>query len=98
MTDGQAGMAFGGVTNFNVPGDTDGTANGQITAKLNFQGGDFSQNIAGKYLFKVSGSFTPPLTNVLIVTNFPWAQKFTGNRSEEHTSELLSPCNLVCRL
>src|ERR1039457_2701324 len=24
MTDGQAGMAFGGVTNFNVPGDTAG--------------------------------------------------------------------------
>src|SRR5256885_6931052 len=22
----------------------------------------------------------------------------TGNRSEEHTSELQSPCNLVCRL
>src|ERR1022692_5253446 len=25
-----------------------------------------------------------------------WA--FTGGRSEEHTSELQSPCNLVCRL
>src|SRR5256885_12818502 len=24
--------------------------------------------------------------------------KFRGNRSEEHTSELQSPCNLVCRL
>src|SRR6516162_4297637 len=23
---------------------------------------------------------------------------FTGGRSEEHTSELQSPCNLVCRL
>src|SRR2546426_12719134 len=23
---------------------------------------------------------------------------FAGNRSEEHTSELQSPCNLVCRL
>src|SRR5256885_10703758 len=23
---------------------------------------------------------------------------FTGSRSEEHTSELQSPCNLVCRL
>src|SRR3989454_4916542 len=23
---------------------------------------------------------------------------FTGDRSEEHTSELQSPCNLVCRL
>src|SRR3989454_4577818 len=25
-------------------------------------------------------------------------QKPSGNRSEEHTSELQSPCNLVCRL
>ena len=90
MTDGQAGMAFGGVTNFNVPGDTDGTANGQITAKLNFQGGDFSQNIAGKYLFKVSGNFTPPLTNVFTVTNFPWAQKFTGNVVSNATSTVVS--------
>src|SRR5256885_8617890 len=24
--------------------------------------------------------------------------KFVGERSEEHTSELQSPCNLVCRL
>ena len=57
LTDGQAGMVIGGVTNFNVPGDTDGAANGQITAKLNFQSGDFMQNIAGQYLFKVSGEF-----------------------------------------
>src|SRR2546426_8941252 len=29
----------------------------------------------------------------------PPADAFTGNtRSEEHTSELQSPCNLVCRL
>src|SRR5256885_13224058 len=26
------------------------------------------------------------------------AIEFSGNRSEEHTSELQSPCNLVCRL
>ena len=50
LTDGQAGMVIGGVTNFNVPGDTD-TTPGQITAKLNFQNGDFMQNIAGQFLF-----------------------------------------------
>jgi hypothetical protein len=88
MTDGQAGMAFGGVTNFNVPGDTDTTA-GQITAKLNFQGGDFIQNIAGKFLFKVSGNFTPPITNVFTVTNFPYAQKFTGNVVSNNTSTVV---------
>ena len=79
MTDGQAGMMIGGVTNFNVPGDTD-TTTGQITAKLNFQAGDFMQNMVGKYLIKLSspaGHFTP-ITNVFTVTNFPFAQKFTG--------------------
>src|ERR1041385_212615 len=35
LTDGQAGMVIGGVTNVNVPGDTDATA-GQITAQWNF--------------------------------------------------------------
>src|SRR5688500_20089455 len=29
---------------------------------------------------------------------FDWGQDQTCNRSEEHTSELQSPCNLVCRL
>src|SRR6266446_9948619 len=28
----------------------------------------------------------------------PWGRPGTGGRSEEHTSELQSPCNLVCRL
>src|SRR2546426_8177748 len=31
----------------------------------------------------------------------PWTERTTGGhvaRSEEHTSELQSPCNLVCRL
>src|SRR3989454_3829094 len=27
-----------------------------------------------------------------------WYQVFANGRSEEHTSELQSPCNLVCRL
>src|SRR5688500_17574682 len=31
--------------------------------------------------------------NILFVTSIP-----TDDRSEEHTSELQSPCNLVCRL
>src|SRR5688500_18351738 len=31
---------------------------------------------------------------------YPWthAEEMSKNRSEEHTSELQSPCNLVCRL
>src|SRR5256885_12261149 len=29
---------------------------------------------------------------------WPWAEQDPVHRSEEHTSELQSPCNLVCRL
>ena len=78
LSDG-TNFVIGGVTNINVPGDSDGTANGQITAKLNFQA-DFAQTVVGKYLFKLSspgGHFTP-ITNSFTVTNFPFAQKFTG--------------------
>jgi hypothetical protein len=89
VTDGQAGMEIGGIFNSNVPGDTD-TVAGQITVKQNFQGGDFMQNIVGKFLYKVSGNFTPPITNVFTVTNFAWAQKFTGNVVSNGTSTLVS--------
>lgn len=74
LTDGQAGMVIGGVTNFNVPGDADTTA-GQIAANLNFPNGDFTQSIVGKCLFELSspaGHFTP-LTASFSVTNFPYA-------------------------
>jgi outer membrane protein assembly factor BamB len=90
LTDGHAGMAIGGVTNFNVPGDTN-TMAGQITAKLNFRNGDFMQNLVGKYLYKLSspsGHFTPK-TNLFSVTNFPYAQKFTGNVVSNGTSTTL---------
>src|ERR1700685_1719487 len=79
LTDG-TNFVIGGVTNLNVPGDLNPTA-GAITATLNFQGGDFVQNIVGKYLYKLSspvGHFTP-ITNQFTVTNFPFAQKFTSN-------------------
>ena len=95
LTDGQPGMVIGSVTNFNVPGDTDTTA-GQITAKLNFNNADFIQTVAGKFLFKVSGNFTPPITNVFTVTNFPWPQKFTGTVFSNGTSTTLS--NMVVLL
>jgi len=90
LTDGQAGMVIGGVTNINVPGDTDSTA-GQITAKLNFPGGEFMQSIVGNYLFVLSspvGHFSP-VTNVFNVTNFPFAQKITGSVVSNDTSTTL---------
>jgi hypothetical protein len=83
-------FVIGGVTNFNVPGDLNATA-GAITATLNFQNGDFVQNIGGKYLYKLSslaGHFTP-LTNQFAVTNFPFPQKFTGNVVSNSTSTTL---------
>ncbi len=88
MTDGQPGQVIGTVTNYNVPGDTDTTA-GQITAKLNFQNGDFVQNLVGNYLYKLSG-ITPPITNTFNVTNFPFAQKFTGNVVSNSSSTTLT--------
>jgi hypothetical protein len=80
LTDGVAGMVIGGVTNVNVPGDTDANA-GQITAQLNFAT-DNSQSIMGKYLFRVSslsGDFATPFTNSFAVTNTAYAQGFAGN-------------------
>ena len=73
LTEGVA-TVIGGVTNINVPGDTD-TTGGQITAKLNFQNGDFVQNFVGKYLYKLSSPtarFTP-ITNLFTVTNTTFA-------------------------
>jgi hypothetical protein len=86
LTDG-TNFVIGGVTNFNVPGDLN-TATGAITSVLNFQNGDFSQNIIGKYLYKLSspvGHFTP-ITNLFSVTNFVYAQKITGNVVSNGTS------------
>src|SRR5256885_10574961 len=37
------------------------------------------------------------LERVLVGTHLA-SRRFPGDRSEEHTSELQSPCNLVCRL
>src|SRR3989454_6346762 len=34
----------------------------------------------------------------VIEAGFPSASSWPARRSEEHTSELQSPCNLVCRL
>jgi uncharacterized repeat protein (TIGR03803 family) len=80
-------MVIGGVTNFNVPGDTDGTANGKITASLNFYYGELA-NISGNFFYVLSspvGHFAP-ITNSFVVTNFPFAQKFTGNVVSNGTS------------
>ncbi|HLZ53529.1 MAG TPA: Ig domain-containing protein [Verrucomicrobiae bacterium] len=80
LTDGQAGMVISGVTNINVPGDTDGTTNGQITAILPFPADEFIQKIVGQYGFVLSspGGHFSPITNLFAVTNFPFAQQISG--------------------
>lgn len=91
LTDGQPGMVINGATNFNVPGDLNLNPS-NITATLNFQNGDFIQNVVGKYLYKLSSPvnhFTP-ITNSFTVTNFPYAQKFTGNVVSNNTSVTVS--------
>lgn len=96
LTDGQAGMVIGNVTNYNVPGDLN-SATGAITATLNFQNGDFMQNLIGKYFYKLSspvGHFTP-LTNTFTITNFPFAQKFTGNVVSNKAATTLSNAVVV---
>ena len=90
LTDG-ANSLIGGVTNYNVPGDLN-SATGAITAKLSFHNGDFVQNLVGKYLYKLSspaGHFAP-ITNSFTVTNFPFAQKFTGNVVSNSSATTLS--------
>lgn len=91
LTDGQAGMVINGVTNINVPGDTDGAANGQITAQLDFPSFDFVQSAIGQYLFRLSspvGHFTS-IVKSFSVTNFPYAQSFAGNVVSNGTSTTL---------
>jgi hypothetical protein len=84
-------FVVGGVTNFNVPGDLNSTA-GAITATLNFQNGDFVQNITGNYLYRLSSpkGYFAPITNQFAVTNFPFSQKFTGNVVSNSTSTVVS--------
>jgi hypothetical protein len=90
LTDGQPGMAIGGITNLNVPGDTDTTPE-QITAQLFFRNGDFMQNIVGQYIYVVSspsGRFNA-ITNLLTVTNANYAQAFTGTVVSNNSSTTL---------
>ncbi len=84
-------MVINGVTNINVPGDTDGAANGQITAQLDFPSFDFVQSAIGQYLFRLSspvGHFTS-IVKSFSVTNFPYAQSFAGNVVSNGTSTTL---------
>lgn len=96
MTDGAASVFHDGataVTNFNVPGDTDSTVK-QITAPLNFQNGDFPQNIVGKYLYRLSAD-SISITNTFTVTNFPYAGSFTGTVFSNNTATAVSNAVII---
>src|SRR5256885_16710006 len=49
---------------------------------------------AGRFLF----GDEPTIADVCLVPQLFNARRYHVPRSEEHTSELQSPCNLVCRL
>ena len=83
-----------------LPGDTSSTP-GQITSPLNFQNGDFAQNIAAGYLYKISsplGQFRP-ITNSFAVTNFLYSSAVTGavqNASLAVTTNIPYALVLLC--
>src|SRR5256885_9597516 len=53
--------------------------------------------IAFLFLYGESGFVARAVQRLLGLAQAPWRLQGAG-RSEEHTSELQSPCNLVCRL
>src|SRR3989454_955129 len=55
----------------------------------------FASNIGSEHLVGLAGTGAG---SGLAVGHFEWLACFMLLRSEEHTSELQSPCNLVCRL
>jgi hypothetical protein len=80
VTDGGR-PSLGGVTNLNLPGDTDGAANGQIVAQLNYPGLDTTFSlIEGPYLYRVSSPSNafPPMTQTFGVSQKTQAQSVTG--------------------
>src|SRR5688500_20401687 len=55
-------------------------------------GGNFAENSGGPHCFKYGMTNDHVLRALIVLADGELA------RSEEHTSELQSPCNLVCRL
>src|SRR5688500_19093319 len=55
----------------------------------------FDDTIAGNIAFGTPGATMQQIEAAARAAN---AHDFIAGRSEEHTSELQSPCNLVCRL
>jgi hypothetical protein len=82
VTDG-AQAILGGATNVNVPGDSDGAANGHITTVMNFPGVTTLAAIAGSYLLRISdpSNVFNPVTNSFTIVQAPASQGVTGTAS-----------------
>ena len=79
LTDGQVSK-IGGVQNANVPGDTDGSANGQITATLSFAHAPEFTRGSGNQIFRVSSPFNrfTPVQQLVSITQATLPRKITG--------------------
>lgn len=79
VTDGQVAM-FGGERNFNIPGDEDGAANGQIRVELSpGQLPEFNRAV-GNYLFRISSPSAAfaPMVQPFAVMQAPFGQAVRG--------------------
>src|SRR5256885_5355045 len=92
-----SGRLVSGITVYHATGATGATTTGAGSAQANLLNNAISNSRGGSS----SGSAvaTAAETMVPLSALATWSSSHTATqRSEEHTSELQSPCNLVCRL
>lgn len=79
LTDGSLPI-IGGVRNSNVPGDDDGSINGQIMARINFESAAELSRSMGPFIVRVSSpsSRFAAVTQPFTVTQAPRAQTISG--------------------
>jgi hypothetical protein len=87
LTDGQV-ASIGGVRNHNVPGDEDGSANGQITSAFGFPTSVEFERAIGRYLYRVSspGGRFSAVTKPLAVTPTSYPQSVSGTITNDSGS------------
>lgn len=80
VTDGQV-SSIGGVRNPNVPGDEDGTANGQMTATVSQLSASELNRAVGTFLYRVSSPTArfSPVVQAFAITNTAHLQTISGN-------------------
>jgi ASPM-SPD-2-Hydin domain-containing protein len=86
VTDG-AVTSIAGQRNLNVPGDEDGTANGQALTRLIFRGNKDTGLIDGVHIFKISpvgAGFTPFTANLTVTQKDYGGSGISGTVSQGH--------------